>query len=459
MRGTATSRGGRQARIACILLFLILLGAGASNLLAFPAFARKYHTSCQTCHIAFPALTPFGEAFRLNGYRFPEGADASVAKDEPVPLGSEGYKKLWPEAVWPGEIPGNVPVSFIAGSEIVYDRSDPTAHMTSFDGLGGSLELQAAGTFGDHISFFGNYAIDRSQGETSTDLERFFVLFRPFKTPAFQFKVGAFDPGLTLVTSHRSLIDADVGILTNTVGDNGWTAEPAQDGIEFYGVVSHRLLYNAGLVEGAGNAPNNAKDAYLRLAYKFGGLALDGFTPKGSEGGLPANPKPWSEKSVTISGFVYKGSPLLSQTTATFQTDPGCTTLPCPIVEVDTTLSQNDEFTIYGGDLAWNFENLIVRAGASSRSDDRPYLSSPGTTDVKSKNLLGELDWVAYPWLVPALRWESFDLSGDKTDKVTLAVNFLVRANVKAFLAADSLKEPGGSYSTEEISGGVNFGF
>jgi hypothetical protein len=329
--------------------------------------------------------------------------------------------------------------------------------LTSFDGLGGALELQAAGTFGEHMSYFGNLAFERSQGETSTDLERFFLLFRPWTTPAFQFKIGAYDPGLLLMSSHRSLIDADIAILSQTILDNGWTAEPAQEGVEFFGVVGHRMLYNAGLVDGTGNAPNNAKDYYGRIAYKFGGLALDG-TTSGGGGSLPANPKPWSEKSITISAFFYKGSPLLSQTTAVFQTDPTCTTLPCPIVEVDTTVSQDDKFGMWGGDFAWNFLDVIIHGAATTRTDRSPNLADPTDTDVTSKNLLGEVDWVALPWLVPALRWESFDLSGDKTDKIALNVNFLIRANVKGFLMADSLKQ-GGDYHTEEISGGVAFGF
>jgi hypothetical protein len=456
MRGGTAKSVNCRSWIAWVAFFVVCLGASGGDLRAFPAFARKYRTSCQTCHIAFPALTPFGEAFRLNGYRFPAGTDANVSKDEPVPLGSEGYKKMWPKSVWPGELAGAVPISFIVGSEIVNDRTD---RITSFDGLGGALELQAAGTFGEHISYFGNLAIERSQGETSTDLERFFVIFRPWTSPAFQFKVGAFDPGLLLLSSHRSLIDADVGILSQTVGDNGWTAEPAQEGIEFYGVASHRLLYNVGLVEGTGNASNNSKDYYGRLAYKFGGMRLDGTTAKGAEAGLPANPKPWSEKSLTVSAFIYEGIPLLSQTTAIFQTDPACTVLPCPIVEIDTTLSQEDKFGMYGGDLAWNFLDVIIRAGASTRTDKRPYLADPTDTDVKSKNRFGEVDWVAFPWLVPALRWESFELAGDTTDRATLAVNFLIRANVKGFLAADQVKESGSDYHTEEIAGGVAVGF
>jgi len=456
MRIKASAGGRRIVGTTFVLSCILVLGAGASNLFAFPTFARKYHTSCQTCHIAFPGLTPFGEAFRLNGYRFPEGADPTVAKDEPVVLGSEGYKKLWPKSVWPGEMPGNIPISFVAESEIVNDRS---GRLTSFDGLGGVLEMQAGGTFGDHFSFFGNYAIERAGGETSTDLERFALLFRPFKSPSFQLKLGAFDPGLTLLSSHRSLVDGDVGMLSQTVGDNGWAAEPAQDGIEFFGVVVHRLLYNAGYVEGSGNASNNRKDYYGRLAYKFGGLALDGTTPQGAEAGLPSNPKPWSEMSVTLSAFIYQGSPLLEETSTVFETDPACATLPCPIVAVDTTVSQEDKFGMYGGDLAWNIKDVIIRAGASTRTDVTPYLADPTITDVTSKNLFGEVDWVAFPWLVPALRWESFDLSGDKAEKITLTVNMLIRANVKAFVATNCLKEPDGDFRTQEIAGGVAFGF
>ena len=52
---------------------------------AIPAFARKYATSCQTCHTLYPKLTPFGEAFRRNGFRFP-GTDSDFWKQEVVTL-------------------------------------------------------------------------------------------------------------------------------------------------------------------------------------------------------------------------------------------------------------------------------------------------------------------------------------------------------------------------------------
>src|SRR5437899_9651189 len=77
---------------------------------AVPAFARKYQTSCQTCHIVFPKLNAFGEAFRLRGYRMPNETEEMV-KQPPVILGAPAYKKLWPQAIWPGEISSSVPLA------------------------------------------------------------------------------------------------------------------------------------------------------------------------------------------------------------------------------------------------------------------------------------------------------------------------------------------------------------
>src|SRR5512141_1316631 len=78
----------------------MLLLASARPAAAIPAFAPKYGTSCQTCHVVFPKLTPFGEAFRRNGYRFP-GGDSAFVKMEPVPLGPGAWQQLFPSPVRP----------------------------------------------------------------------------------------------------------------------------------------------------------------------------------------------------------------------------------------------------------------------------------------------------------------------------------------------------------------------
>ena len=67
--------------LAAALLVVVLPGRAA----AIPAFARKYQTSCQTCHIVFPKLNAFGEAFRLRGYHMPAETEEMV-KQKPVGL-------------------------------------------------------------------------------------------------------------------------------------------------------------------------------------------------------------------------------------------------------------------------------------------------------------------------------------------------------------------------------------
>ena len=85
---------------------------------AIPVFARKYQTACQTCHWAtFPALNSFGKAFKDNGYRFPDDDEVYV-KSPPVAMGGESWKKLFPKALWPSDIPYLPPLSLSVTSEI-----------------------------------------------------------------------------------------------------------------------------------------------------------------------------------------------------------------------------------------------------------------------------------------------------------------------------------------------------
>ncbi len=91
-------------------LGMLALAMFSSDAEAIPAFARKYKTACITCHATFPRLTALGEAFRLNGYRMP-GGDELYLKDQPVSMGAEAYKQVFPNAVWPSDIPGLPPLA------------------------------------------------------------------------------------------------------------------------------------------------------------------------------------------------------------------------------------------------------------------------------------------------------------------------------------------------------------
>ena len=50
----------------------------AGNLRAIPAFARKYSMPCSSCHEAWPKLSPFGQAFKDNGYQMGNERDAPI---------------------------------------------------------------------------------------------------------------------------------------------------------------------------------------------------------------------------------------------------------------------------------------------------------------------------------------------------------------------------------------------
>lgn len=135
---------------------------------ATPAFARKYHASCATCHAGAPRLNPFGEAFRLNGFRWPNPAgfdknqilDKSIRVEQPIPLTSDSEKEhqLKSPSLIYGDIPGTIPLSVRNITAInTYDAGQPT--------IDEELELQIAGTIGDRLSIFGHVNFHQTSGE------------------------------------------------------------------------------------------------------------------------------------------------------------------------------------------------------------------------------------------------------------------------------------------------------
>ncbi|TLU87531.1 MAG: hypothetical protein FDX21_01470 [Chlorobium sp.] len=140
---------------------------------AIPAFARKYQTSCYTCHAGFPARNAFGEAFKANGYRWPGGEDADHAKQEQVKLGADGWKKTFPASPWPSDIPGFAPFSvYLTGPLINYSGSVHRANGTlatpqtlnwagPFD-----ARILTGGTIGENIGFFGGFESFATNGTT-----------------------------------------------------------------------------------------------------------------------------------------------------------------------------------------------------------------------------------------------------------------------------------------------------
>jgi hypothetical protein len=84
-----------------VLIFMIFTFI-TSDILAIPAFARKYNMSCKTCHSPFPYLKAYGNDFAGNGFQlkdkeapryYTDTGDEylSLIRDLPLAIRLEGY--------------------------------------------------------------------------------------------------------------------------------------------------------------------------------------------------------------------------------------------------------------------------------------------------------------------------------------------------------------------------------
>jgi hypothetical protein len=360
----------------------LLLIAGLSVVLtaetasAIPAFARKYQTSCHTCHIAYPKLNSFGNAFRLRGYRMPAETEDMI-KEEPVPLGVEAYKRVWPDAIWPSDIPGTVPLSVDVRVAYLTQHDAETNETIKHDlRFPEEVELLAAGTLGETLSFFTavGFGVETEHGETTVDVGIGHAEFR-FNGPlgsgaAFNAKFGRLSPEITQAFNHGYLLTESMPAAMfgfNPIGFHGSTevaglghagghhggggggiSLPASiDGIEVYGIVGHRFEYSAGISNGMGPGDttrdaNSSKDVFGRVGYKIGGLSLDG------EEGLQ-NEKNWRENSLRVGLFGYRGDggDILFQGTGHHA----------------SSFAEDQEFTRIGGDVNLYLRDLNVIFG------------------------------------------------------------------------------------------------
>jgi hypothetical protein len=435
---------------ALLVLPVVAVGLllGASRAEAIPAFARKYETSCQTCHTVFPKLNAFGVAFRLNGYRMPKETEDMV-KEKQISLGAPAYKKLWPNAIWPGAISSHVPLAVNIKLAEVNTSSladDGTTTKTNEFQFPQEANLFAGGTLGDHVSFFSELTFGQEpDGSVSTELEHAHIAFdSPFGPEnLFHFKIGKFTPNVADVFQEM-YITTDAGIDSlfayNPIGVNGGTglgedmspmpiAFPAMaQGIEAFGIVKHRLFYTAGIVNGmAGNDRfdgNNAKDFYGRVDYKIGGMGLDG-----DMGGKEAPDKNWRDDSLRLGVFAYRGNAggidfLLAD-------------------EAGNAINVQDDHFVRTGFFASAYWRDLNVFGAYVHGKDtlRQFDAASGdfltAIEPTYDSWFIQADYVFYPWLHGAARYETVtpgDRSVESLRTGVFNLSGLIRANIKAIL-------------------------
>ena len=153
----------KPAAVMIVVVFVLLLTVALMTppqANGIPAFARKYQTSCTTCHDNFPHLNDFGKAFKDAGFKFPTD-DESFIKVPPVLLGAPAQKELWPKTVWPGVIPGMPPIGLrmnnffqVVGSNRGNLAAAGSGFVPRTDFQPGLFSIFTAGNFGSDIAFW-----------------------------------------------------------------------------------------------------------------------------------------------------------------------------------------------------------------------------------------------------------------------------------------------------------------
>jgi len=416
----------RRVRVSLYLAAFCFALATTQSANAIPAFARKYGTSCQTCHSVYPKLNPFGEAFRHNGYRFP-GVDSDYWKQETVPLGQEAQKKTFPNSVWPGSLPGGPPLAFgFNGSALIHPDKNATGALAdngtifTLQDLVAEAHLWAGGSYDDTITFWAEVTF--STETHNVDVEKAQVIISDWLGPkhAVNTIVGRGVANLTSFGPHSSYIADTLFPSLPATALFGATSDSFNIGtnynfVEVNGVIGGRFIYNVGLSAGQHVGIRPTENYYGHIGAKIGGMRLDG---EGSSGPADAM-RPWAETALTLDAFAYRS---VSHFT--------------PAGSAPGQPPQQDPATTFGGDVRGQLGSLELTVGLYNESHDHAQPDGTGASALVQYN---ELSYIVLPWLVPALRVEYIRLSPDNDTPVydlrfMPGVAVLFRPNIKLTL-------------------------
>jgi hypothetical protein len=384
-------------RAAFLALFTATVGLTAPAF-AIPTFARKYATSCQTCHTVYPKLTPFGEAFRRNGFRFP-GTDSDYWKQETVTLQP---KTGTSEGTVLSAIP---PLSFGAnGNAVVHPDKNASAAVADnssrflLSDLIAEAHVWAGGSLSDKITYFAEVT---ASSAGTVDVEHAQAFFNDLVGPqhAVNLRIGRGFNTISTFGPHSSYLADTRGVSLAVAalqgGTPSWNVLDHYNGAEITGVLGGRLDYAAGINAGVSAQPRDAENFYGHLGYKIGGLRLDG------EGKSDTDPqRPWEETAFTVELYGYHAYGSVDFA--------GVDASGAPI-----TLRFDDTTNGGGGGIRAQWGSLELNSGVYYEDHKRATVDFvAGTaTSATAWAHYDELSYVVVAGVVPAVRFEYFSLS------------------------------------------------
>jgi hypothetical protein len=448
-------------RVSVFVLVGIFCLALSTSSYAIPAFSRQYGTSCATCHVDFPKLNDFGKAFKDAGFKFPKD-DESFLKIPPVMLGSPAQKELWPHTIWPGQIPGNIPIGLrynqffqvTSGNSNRFNAQQPagTPFIPQTDFQTGFFSIFTAGNFGDDIAFWVDDDIsvsgENANGGLGDAYLRFVNLSRFVKLPtdSVTLKVGQFELDLPFTQARAYDISpfdiyaqANIGTqnpaFAQQLVNNGYTLADVGKGVEIsgghhYGGYRYALAIidqnTTGTSAPAPNVPSatggsnggvgfnsdaNFKDLYARLAYRAN-LEHD----PASRHDIQAAGKngPQTHNYITIGSYYLYGRSV--QRLAGF-TDIGATTPnalltarePFYRVGGDFDFNLHDKFDVYGLYM-YGHDNSLAPFTPTGFAGPSEFLSA---SPANFSGGFVQADYMIYPWMMAIMRWDRVNSRAD----------------------------------------------
>jgi hypothetical protein len=454
----------------CFCFGIFLLFPALSR--AIPAFARQYQTSCSTCHVDFPKLNDFGKAFKDAGFKFPTD-DAGMLKIPPTLLGAPAQKELWPNAIWPGTIPGMPPIGLrmntffqkTSGNRGNFDTLVPPGTVPPFipktDFSSGLFSLFTAGNFGSDIAFWVDEDIsvggDNTAGGLGDGYLKFVNLGRLIKLPkdSFSFRVGRFELDLPVSQARNINISgydiwdqANLGAQNPAFGqhnvNNQFTLADAMNGVEIsgghqYGGYHYSLAIVDQNTSGLNQASNgsdvvpsvagfasdsNFKDLYSRFSYRFN-LEKDKSSRNAIQAAGATGPR--EHTYLNLGTFWFYGRSV--------QRFSGEDLSGTPVV-----LTVREPFYRAGGDFSFNYRTFNIYGVFMYGHDTNQLpIDVSGTLVPLPIDPAGPLpvgfvhgvpasfsggfmqaDYLIHPWLMAVMRWDAVNSAQDRINGLAL---------------------------------------
>ncbi len=444
-------RGATKLGVGATLLvmgsFLWML-ASTPRADAIPAFSRKYQTSCSTCHSNYPELNDFGEAFKKNGFKFPKDDEVFV-KEPPVLLGAKAQKEAFPKAIYPGEIPGNIPIAFRYSGNFTYNSKQPITlgFLPRTDlFVPNTFTIIGAGSFGPNLSFWVDNDISGGGDNAGAglgdgylkynDLGRFLHLPKD----SLNIRMGQFELDLPFTQARSiNLTSYDIYNQASIAGIAGTANNPfafgiPQRGIEIGGYPNDgNFSWSVAFVDGSNNSPamRNSKDIYVRVSQRFN-LERDASVRGEVQAAGPTGPR--DHTSIRLGAYYYYGRNALNMDGTIF---PGLGTLQEPFYRT-------------GGDIRFKYRNLeLYGLGMFGHDRNHTVVTDPETSvnlffqpahPVTFSGGFGQAQYWFYPWMIGLMRYDFVNSPTDMANgasqfatrnRFSPGVQFLVRANVK----------------------------